>query len=127
ETSREDALVPDVEDVADPFDAAGGQTIDLPADWVGIEQVLYQPMRTETGKPVRRAQKHGRNGWSVDHANRTLVITGEWAWRIHNQQLRLHGYTLPERLADDDDTTTLPARWLVDTACAHLMLDVVRP
>lgn len=126
-TSRESALVPASEEPTDPFDAEGDQTIALPDTWVGIESVLYQPMHTEAWKPVRRAQKHGTNGWSVDHAARTLVITGEWAYRIHNQQLRLHGYTLPEPLVVDSDTTTLPVRWLVDTACAHLMLDVVRP
>ena len=110
----------------DPFDAEGDQVVELPATWVGIESVLYQPHGTQTWKPVRRAQKHGLNGWSVDHAARALVITGEWAGRIHNCALRVHGYTEPEPMTTDADTTSLTPEFLVNMATAHLMLDVVR-
>lgn len=120
------ALVPDTFDEATPFDVEGDQTIDLPDDWEGVEQVLYQPEGTQAWKPVRHAQKHGLNGWSVDHAARTVVITGEWASRIHNRALRLHGYTLPTPLEEDSDTTALTAEFIVNMATAHLMLDVVR-
>ena len=124
--SREYALERAVEDVATAFDGLTARTVTLPADWVAIEAVHYQHPTSSEWKPVKHARTLGRDGWAVDHANRTLVINGPWAAKLDGYDLRLSGYTTPAALDSDDDTTTLDIEWVTNKATGHLMLDVSR-
>lgn len=121
--SRTYALEPAVSDLG-TWDQAS--TLSLPESWVGVESVHYQHPITDEWHVVERARKHGKRGWAIDHANRTLVLGGDLNRYLDDTTIRVYGYTLPDVLEADDDTTTVDIEWLVNMATAHLMLDVVR-
>ena len=124
--ARNAALVPAYEEVADTFDGRSARTVALPETWVGIESVDYQHPASAEWKPVKHARKRGQDGWSVDHANRTVIINGDWAGKLDGYDLRLYGYTMQDPLTSDDDTIAIDIEWVTDKATGHLMLDVSR-
>lgn len=121
--SRPYALEPAETDLG-TFD--GLTPLALPSEWAGVESVHYQHPLTDAWHPVQRARKQGKHGWAVDHANRTLTITGHPGARLEDVAIKAYGWTEPGELSSDSDETSVDLEWLVDTAVAHLMLDVVR-
>lgn len=120
------ALVPLTDDSADAFDQAGVREVPIPATWTHIERVQYLDPTTEHVVNIRRANVHGANGWAVDHANRTVLISGEQAYRADTAIIRLHGYGQPAALMADTDETSLDNEWLMLKVCSRLLLNVVR-
>lgn len=124
--ARDYGLVPLTEDSTDAFDQAGTREVPLPETWTHIERVQYLDPSTDHVVNIRRANVHGANGWAVDHANRSVLISGEQAYRADTAVIRLHGYGQPEPLETDSDETSLDPEWLMLKVCSRMLLNVVR-
>lgn len=121
--SRDYALVPAEEEIVDAFDHETG-VLDLPATFVGVE-AIHGIDSDGDYRSIERAQRINGNGWSVNRATGQVAIRGYRGYIADGYRIVVRGYTLPETLVADDDTTTVDLEWLVETATAHLCLDTL--
>jgi hypothetical protein len=119
------ALVPVAYDLIDAFDGSSSHRFTLPDEFVGIEDVLSLQTNGEW-TPVSRAGGPGQYGWYPEFSLKAVSINGWVGSAAHEKYLRVAGYMLPQELTVDTDETTIDREWLVNTATAHLALDVVR-
>jgi hypothetical protein len=94
-------------------------TVDLPAEYQGIYAVEYADWQGNH-QPIRGQHTRDGRGFRLE-PGRKLVISGRSAWDINGGNLKLFGYGYATELADDDDTTTVNAEWLVERTRADLM------
>jgi hypothetical protein len=119
------ALVPVAYDLLDVFDGDSTHRFTLPDEFVGIEDVLSLQTNGEW-TPVTRAGGPGQYGWYPEFSLKAVSVNGWVGSAAHDKYLRVSGYMLPQELTADTDETTIDREWLINTATAHIALDIVR-
>ena len=100
---------------------ARGTAIEVPPEFRTVESVQWlDAWDTTTWRSVPKARRVNGPGWSVDRANRTVVISGDSAWNLNERTIVVRGLAEPSELHDDSDTTTLDPEFLSTYAQALL-------
>lgn len=107
------ATVPVTVDATDPFARSAPELV-IPADFVYFEGLDYLDRqgrrRLVPAKDVR-----------VDRFTHTVEVRGDSAYRLNGLTVRFQGHAKPSILTSDDDTTTIPADWIVEECVATLL------
>ncbi len=101
--------------------------IPIPSEFSEIDTVQYKdPDDDETGwRTLHSSRSRGTDGWHVDHANRTLVISGRSGHWIDGMDIRIYGWGLAPPLVNDDDMIDVHPEWIVNAAAAFLLLQAI--
>lgn len=105
-----------------------GTAIALPPEYVTVEDVQwldsYDATRFHT---IPKSPKPNGKGWWIDHASRTLHITGNlprlngYPGDSTTRSVRVWGLAAPAKLYDDNDQTNINVGWLIANCQAILL------
>ena len=104
------------------------RAIPIPGEFMEIDTVQYlDPTdRTNAGwQTLHAGRAAGQDGWAVDQASRTIVISGRAGHLVDGQTLRIYGRGKVPPLVTDDDTVDVHPEWLVNAAAAFLLLQAI--
>lgn len=118
------ALVPVAWEPPAAFDAHTGYITTVPDELVGVESVLWLNPAGEA-ITLGRGMGQGDPGWAMQHASHGIAIIGTPASAMSGKSLIINGYVLPEIPDNDYDEVHLDREWLINTALAHICLDVI--
>lgn len=109
------------------FDVAG-RTFEIPSEFNEIHTVQYHdPLDTrDTGwQTLHSSRSAGHDGWYVEPATRSLVISGRSGHMLDGHTVRIYGLGLAPPLIDDEDTAAVHPEWLVNAAAAFLLMQAI--
>src|SRR5690606_17936583 len=76
-------------------------------------------------RDVKMANHATSDGWWVDKADRTVVISDVTGYRLDGATMRIVGWGLPAPLTADDDICPVNAEWMIAEVASKLLLRAV--
>ena len=111
----------------DAFDVTSRE-IPIPSEFNEVHTVQYRrddDLHNTGWQTLHSARALGQDGWSIDRASRSIVISGRTGQWLDGQHVRLHGLGLAQPLTHDDDMIDVAVDWLVHAAAAFLLLQSI--
>lgn len=125
DNAADTATEPVMMSVSSAFARVPGE-IQVPDDWVSVGSVQWQDESDQPWQNMTYAGRYLGSGWSVNRANRTILIGKERGYRIDEKSVRIMGYRRPSLPQNDDDLVGINAEWIIAESIAHLSMAAYR-
>lgn len=99
---------------ADISDFSADQPIvAIPSSFVAVTGLEWQDDHSPEWITVDRARTRNGPGYTVDKANRTIMVNGGVRYELPSSHIRIRGYIKERPLDSDGDLTNLNVEWIV--------------
>ncbi len=109
----------DEDDIATVFNSTNPSIV-IPAAYIAISSVLYQPSETEFWQEIEPADGPGESGWWLRPGQGEIILGGQWRTAANGLSVRVVGYKQFVSLTTDASATTCNTEWVIQQACAYL-------
>lgn len=104
------------------------RAFEIPSEFNEIHTVqTLDPTSTRNAgwQTLHASRSMGHDGWRVEPATRSLIISGRSGYGLDGHSVRIYGLGLAPPLVDDEDKAHVDIDWLVHEAAAHLLMQAI--